>query len=185
MRTDINAPTTAQAAIPASVASLPSGCAAQLDRRAFLRNSATAVAAALVAIGLTPHAGFAAAVHEIVALETADLERSYALPAGDGVWIDAASSVALARVGAALFAFSLECPHRGRQLEWLAGEQRFFCPKHKARFTANGAHDSGRRTTALDRFPLRALQGRVIVSLDQPLSADIDKTAWEAAVLKA
>lgn len=89
----------------------------------------------------------------------------------------------LARVGNVILAFSLEGPHRGKLLEWLPGEQRFFCPKHKARFTANGTRSSGRWTTALDRFALRAAHGRVIVSLDQPLSADTDEAVWAAAAL--
>lgn len=180
MRTDTNAPTTTLAVIPAASA----GCAAHIDRRAFLRHSAGAVAAALLAMGLTPDAAVAAVAQELAAIGTSGVERTYALPARDGVWIDTASSLALARVGSMVLAFSLECPHRGRQLEWLAGEQRFYCPKHKARFDANGAHASGRRTTDLDRFALRVAQGRVIVSLDQPLSVDTDKAAWEAAILR-
>jgi nitrite reductase/ring-hydroxylating ferredoxin subunit len=183
MRTDSNDIRTLPAAPETGGAVPHAGCAAHVDRRAFLRQSATAVAASLVAIGLSPTAGFAEAVHELVAEGAVGVERSYVLPARDGVWVDAGSSLALARVGAVVFAFSLECPHRGRQLEWLPGEQRFYCPKHKARFTANGAHASGRRTTDLDRFAIRVAQGRVIVTLDQPLSADTDKAAWDAAVL--
>ena len=105
------------------------------------------------------------------------------MPARDGVVIDDGRSVGLARVGNVILAFSLECPHRGKLLEWLPGEQRCFCPKHKARSTATGTHSSGRRTTVLDHFALGAAHGRVIVSLDQPLSADTDEAAWDTAAL--
>ena len=82
-----------------------------------------------------------------------------------------------------ILAFSLQCPHRSKLLEWLPGEQRCFCPKHKARFTATCTHSSGHRTTDLDRFALRTAHGRVIVSLDQPLSADTDEAVWDTAAL--
>ncbi len=37
-----------------------------------------------------------------------------------------------------VFAFSLDCPHKGRMLEWVDAENRLYCSKHKAHFGADG-----------------------------------------------
>ena len=159
-------------------------CPRRTDRRAFLRDMSLAVGAALVATGIAPSRAFAAGMGYIDALPSSTpIERSYVLPVGDGAWVDSANRLVLARTGGQLFAFSLECPHKGRMLEWQPGARQFYCPKHKARFAAGGAHVSGRRTTDLDRYALRMQQGRVIVALDRVLSPDADKAAWTAAVL--
>jgi nitrite reductase/ring-hydroxylating ferredoxin subunit len=91
--------------------------------------------------------------------------------------------VILARWQGHLYAFSLRCPHRGTRLEWHASESRVFCPKHKARFRPDGAHDSGRNTRSLDRYGLRLEGGAVVVELDVLHRIDEDPTAWEAAVI--
>ena len=82
-----------------------------------------------------------------------------------------------------VYAFSLACPHRGARLEWHAAERRVFCPEHEARFRPDGAHDSGRRTRALDRHDLRREGNRLIVQLDARRRADQDAAAWEAATV--
>jgi nitrite reductase/ring-hydroxylating ferredoxin subunit len=159
-------------------------CPLVLDRRRFLRDASLAIGAALVAGGLIPNRALADGVREIAALSSGKLERAYALPATDGVWVDAGSRLALVRVGRQVFAFSLECPHRGRVLEWNDAENRFYCPKHKVRFLADGQRASGRQTPDLDRFGLRLEQNRVVVAIDSVFAADANPAAWAGAVLR-
>ena len=157
-------------------------CPRRLDRRGFLRDTGLAIAAALVGMGMTPGDAFAGTVGEITPELATARERVFAIPTADGVWVDDATHVVLARTQGKLFAFSLECPHKGRLLEWREDEGRFFCPKHKARFSPSGANVGGRRTNALDRFALRR-DGNRVISLDTVLSSDGNAAAWAAAVL--
>ncbi len=173
-------PTAAPVAV--ATASAPS-CPRRLDRRTFLRDVSLAVVGSLAVAGLVPGEAFAGPVRELLSTASRGVERTYPVPTSDGVWVDAGSGVALARVGKRLFAFSTECPHRGRTMDWIPGEQRFYCAKHKARFTSDGAHASGRRTTDLDRFALRRTNGGVVVQLDPVLTADSNAAAWAGAVL--
>ena len=82
-----------------------------------------------------------------------------------------AVGVLVVRAHSKLYAFPLECPHRGRLLEWQPGDSQFYCPKHKARFSTDGANIGGRRTSALDRYSLRRDGAKVMVSLDRAFSA--------------
>ena len=156
---------------------------AEVSRRAFLRNAALAAAATMAAIGLAPGTALAEAVHAVVPLGAAGAQRAYRIPAADGVFIDADSEVILVRWQGLGYAFSLACPHRGARLEWHADEGRVFCPKHKARFRPDGAHDSGRRTRNLDRYDIRRQGATLVVALDQVRRADVDPAAWAAAVV--
>jgi len=159
-------------------------CPRLVDRRSFLRDASITVGAALLAGGLVPNQTFANGIASIAALPAGAQERAYALPTADGVWVDADNRVALVRVDRQIFAFSLECPHRGRVLEWTDAENRFYCSKHKARFIANGQHASGRRTPDLDRFALRVQQNRVVVSVDRVLASDTMPAEWARAVVR-
>ncbi len=158
-------------------------CLHALDRRAFLQRAALGAVAALIAGGFAPSTALAEQVAELTPLRRVGAARTYDMPTQDGVFVDTASELAIVRSGGRLFAFSLACPHRGATLQWKAGEQRFYCPKHKARFSTDGAHVSGRATSDLDRFALRRVGSQVSVALDQPLSAKSDSAAWAAAVL--
>jgi nitrite reductase/ring-hydroxylating ferredoxin subunit len=158
-------------------------CLHTLDRRAFLQRAALSTVAALIAGGLVPSLAMAEDVAPLSPRVASAAARSYDIPAQDGVYVDAASELAIARVNGKLLAFSLACPHRGATLQWRAGEGRFDCPKHKARFLTDGAHASGRATSDLDRFALQRVGHQVRVMLDRPLSAKADPVAWDAAVL--
>lgn len=162
---------------------VPHVCGARLDRRAFLHRTGLAIAAAMVATGLTPGEGFASAVSELTPLSRTARTRTYPIPATDGVFVDVPDSVVLARWQGKIYAFSIECPHRGAKLQWHAAEGMIYCPKHKARFSPNGDHVSGRRTGPLDRFALRRAGSTTVIALDQVLTADQDAAAWAAAVL--
>lgn len=161
----------------------PVSCMHTLDRRAFLERAALGVLAALVAGGLAPTVAMAEHVGEVTPLRSAGNARTYAIPAQDGVFIDTANDLALVRSNGRIYAFSISCPHRGAALQWNAGERRFYCPKHKARFTPDGAHASGRATADLDRYALQRSGAQVIVALDQPLEAKSAPAAWAAAVV--
>jgi nitrite reductase/ring-hydroxylating ferredoxin subunit len=99
------------------------------------------------------------------------------------VSIDSANDVILARWQNRVYAFSLRCPHRGTKLEWHADESRVFCPKHKARFRPDGAHDSGRNTRSLDRYDLHLDGSAVVVELDMLHRIDEDPAGWNAAAI--
>ena len=165
---------------------IPSGCQAcphATDRRAFLRHMALAVAGTLAATGLTPSAAFASGARYIAPLAGRANQRRYDLPRADGVSIDSSNEVILARWQGHLYAFSLRCPHRGTTLVWHADESRVFCPKHKARFRPDGAHDSGRSTRSLDRYALHLENGAVVVELDTLYRVDQDPGGWNGAVI--
>jgi nitrite reductase/ring-hydroxylating ferredoxin subunit len=158
-------------------------CAHATDRRAFLRHLALAVAGTLAATGLSPNAAFAGSAQYGAPLAGRGNQRRYDLPRAAGVAIDSSNEVILARWQGHVYAFSLKCPHRGTTLVWHADESRIFCPKHKARFRPDGAHDSGRNTRALDRYGLRLEGGAVVVELDTLYRIDDDPAGWNAAVV--
>jgi nitrite reductase/ring-hydroxylating ferredoxin subunit len=153
-------------------------------RRAFIRDVA-AMAAAALAVGVTasPAAALARVAVEIRPTRTRGLFRTYAIPPADSISVDAGNDLILARWQNRVYAFSLACPHRGTRLEWHPDEQRIFCPKHKARFTPDGAHDTGRQSRDLDRYPITRQGGSVAVDLGAVLRVDTDAKAWAAAVV--
>ncbi|MBX6331453.1 MAG: Rieske (2Fe-2S) protein [Gemmatimonadaceae bacterium] len=159
------------------------GCLLVEDRRTFLAHAALVAAAALASLGAPPRA-FAATARIVAPLGAAGAERSYAIPSEDGVSIDADNEVILARWQGRVYAFSLRCPHRGARLQWRASEGRVVCPRHKARFRPDGAHDSGRSSRDLDRFDLRRQGSSVVVNLAALRRADRDAAAWQAAVIR-
>lgn len=158
--------------------------AARASRRVFLRDVGAMVATLLAAGAVTsPAAALAGAVSETRASRANGMLRTYALPSTDSIAIDAGNEVILARWQNHVYAFSLKCPHRGARLEWHEDEDRIFCPKHKARFLADGSHDSGRRSRDLDRYGLSRQSDSVVVDLSSVLRADTDADAWRAAVI--
>lgn len=160
------------------------GCPIVHSRRAFLRDAAAAAAAAIAVVSIaTPAVAFAESVREVAPMAARRLERTYVIPATDGVSVDVPNSVILARWENHLYAFSLKCPHKGARLEWRAAEQRVFCPKHKARFLADGSHVSGRGSRDLDRYPLRRTAGGVVVDLARAYRQDREPDAWQGARL--
>ena len=152
------------------------------DRRTFLRTAALGAIGALAAGTLSPR--IAEAIATIRPLGAAALERVYALPPEGSVSIDEDNEVILVRWQNRAYAFSSRCPHRGGRLQWRANEDRVYCPKHKARFTRDGAHASGRNTRALDRYDLRVRGGSIVVDLESLHRADRDPQGWAAAVVQ-
>jgi nitrite reductase/ring-hydroxylating ferredoxin subunit len=158
-------------------------CPHATDRRTFLRHMALAVAGSLAVSGLASSDALAGSVRYVAPLAVAGAQRRYELPRADGVAVDGDNEVILARWQGHVYAFSLRCTHRGTTLVWHADESRVFCPKHKARFRPDGAHDSGRNTRALDRYGLRLEGGAVVVELDALYRVDEDPAGWTAAAI--
>jgi nitrite reductase/ring-hydroxylating ferredoxin subunit len=163
------------------------GCPAMTSRRAFLRDAAVAAAGAVAAVSIArPARAFAATVSEIAPTSAPGaelLERSYAMPATDSVSVDVGNDVILARWQNRVYAFSLKCPHKGARLEWRDSERRVYCPKHKARFLADGSHVSGRGSRDLDRYAIRRATDGIVVDLRRRYRADTDGEAWARAVV--
>ena len=157
------------------------------SRRAFLRDIGLAVGAVLAAGAIGPTLALAESVSEIAPSRSGaggGRTRTYAVPAGNSISVDAGNDVILARWDNRVYAFSLRCPHRGTRLEWLDDERRVYCPKHKARFRPDGSHESGRRTRDLDRYSIsRQGQSSIAVDLSALHRANEEPEAWESAVV--
>lgn len=155
---------------------------ATASRRAFLRDVGAMVATLFAAgAAASPAGALVNAVSETRATSARGLLRTYALPPTDSISVDVDNDLILARWQNRVHAFSLKCPHRGTRLEWLENEKRIFCPKHKARFMADGSHVSGRGSRDLDRYGLTRQGSSVVVDLGIVLRADTDANAWSAA----
>jgi nitrite reductase/ring-hydroxylating ferredoxin subunit len=152
-----------------------------VDRRAFLRATALGVLGALAGEAAFPE--LARSLGIATATRAGRAELRYTLPAGDRVDVDETNEVILVRWQGRAYAFSAKCPHRGARLEWHAAESRVYCPKHKARFRADGAHDSGRASRDLDRYDIRREGSSLVIRLDALHRADTDPAGWAAAVV--
>jgi nitrite reductase/ring-hydroxylating ferredoxin subunit len=95
--------------------------------------------------------------------------------------VDEENDVIIARSEGRVHAFSLKCPHKGARLQWRENEGKIFCPKHKARFLANGDHVSGRGSRDLDRYGVRLERGELVVDLDNIYREDRSPSEWQAA----
>jgi nitrite reductase/ring-hydroxylating ferredoxin subunit len=110
-------------------------------------------------------------------------ERSYALPAEDGVNIDQDNDVILVRNANRVYAFALSCPHENTALRWRRQDQRFQCPRHESKYQPDGAFLSGRATRNMDRFAIRRDGQKVVVNLAQLFRSDRQKPEWDAAAV--
>jgi Rieske Fe-S protein len=153
------------------------------DRRDFLLEALRAGAAALAAIGLAPAGADAMPLRWISALAAQGAERTYPVPATDGVQIDKANEVILARSGKSVYAFALACPHQNTALRWDAGANRFQCPKHKSRYRPDGTFIEGRATRGMDRYAIRLAGNAVAVDVDKLYQENTDLAQWQQAVV--
>lgn len=108
-------------------------------------------------------------------------EKSYPIPATDGVSIDKDESVIVARYAGKVYAFSLACPHQNTALRWDKGNNRFQCPKHRSRYQPDGVFIEGRATRGLDRFAVKRSGSTLIVNLDLLYQEDKNPAEWAAA----
>ena len=158
------------------------GCAAT-GRRDFLLDALRAGAVALAAIGLAPGGASAMPPRLITALSSRVSEKSYAIPAVDGVQIDKENDVIVARVGKQVYAFSLACPHQNTVLKWEADDNRFQCPKHKSRYRPDGTYIEGRATRSMDRYAVRLTGNTILVDVDKVYQEDTEKGLWQQAIV--
>lgn len=110
-------------------------------------------------------------------------DKSYAIPAANGVVIDKKESVIIARFDSKVFAFSLACPHQNTALRWDAKAVRFQCPKHKSRYKPDGVFIDGRATRGLDRFAVKRDGDNVMVNLDALYEEDRN-AEWKSAFVQ-
>jgi Rieske Fe-S protein len=151
-----------------------------VERRDFLRD---AISRVLLAAGaLTLGSSRASALTVAFARGTGSrTDKTYSLPAVDGVVIDKDESVIIARFDGRAYAFSLACPHQNTAIRWQAKNRRFQCPKHKSRYRPDGAFIEGRATRGLDRFEVRRDGDNLIVNLDAMYREDKHPAQWASA----
>jgi nitrite reductase/ring-hydroxylating ferredoxin subunit len=152
-------------------------CEAQ-GRRDFLVDALRAGALALAAIGMAPDVSNAMPLRWIAAVASSHSQKSYAVPAADGVQIDKEAEVILSRVGKQVYAFALSCPHQNTALRWEAGDNLFQCPKHKSRYRPDGTFIEGRATRSMDRYAVKLAQNTLVVDVDKVYQEDMDKALW-------
>jgi Rieske Fe-S protein len=149
-----------------------------IDRRSFLKTAGLLSASATVAF-----AGVANALPAITGTRVGADEKSYPIPATDGVQIDRDLDVILSRSQGKMYAFNLACPHQNTAIKWDGGKGRFQCPKHKSVYTPDGIFVEGRATRGLDRFTVRRDGNSIIVNLDSLLQEDEDAEKWKTAFI--
>jgi Rieske Fe-S protein len=154
------------------------------NRRDFLLDALRAGAAALAAIGMSPSGADAMPLRWINAIAAAGAERTYPVPAADGVQIDKDNEVILARTGKSVYAFALACPHQNTALKWDEGNNRFQCPKHKSKYRPDGTFIEGRATRGMDRYTVKREGNGIAVDLGTIHEEDSDPSGWAAAVVK-
>jgi len=152
-------------------------------RRDFIRDAVIAAAMAVGAMGAFTRRASALPVRFATG-SGSRTDKTYQMPASDGVTIDKAESVIVARFESKVFAFSLACPHQNTALRWDKGAGRFQCPKHKSRYKPDGAFIDGRATRGLDRFAVRREGDQLMVNLDALYEEDKQVADWKAAFIQ-
>jgi nitrite reductase/ring-hydroxylating ferredoxin subunit len=153
------------------------------ERRAFLHDAASAVAAALVLLGARRADALVRPLAFGAALSARGEIVRYALPAADGATIDREHDVILTRWQGRVYAFSLACPHRNTALRWLAADARFQCPKHESKYRPDGSFIEGRATRGMDRFAITRDGDAVVVDLAVLYRETDDRARWAAAAV--
>ena len=151
-----------------------------MDRRGFLRTAAFLTAGAGVALGSSREA---LALPVVIGKRLSAEEKSFPIPAADGVQIDKDLDLILSRAQGKVFAFSLACPHQNTAIKWEADNHRFQCPKHHSIYTPEGVFVEGRATRGLDRFVVRKDGNSIVVNLDLLMQEDEDGDKWKTAFL--
>lgn len=147
-------------------------CPCAVSRRSFLTAGTCAVTALLAGV-----------TGEAVALHIEAQERTYPIPATDGVTIDRDAQVILVRVEHQVFAFNLSCPHQNAAVRWNNRGRQFQCSRHDSRYSPDGTHTAGRATRNMDRFPIKKAGANVVVDVSHIVKSDEDPTGWKAAAV--
>ena len=157
------------------------GCPIDPGRRAFLRDAAASVVAALALLGAPAALAAAAPLSFTAASRSSGQMRTYPIPSADGASIDRDAEVILVRWQGWVYAFNLACPHKKTALRWYGEDGRFQCPKHKSRYRPDGSFIEGKATRGMDRFSVRREGSSVVVDLDAMHRQDEDPAGWAAA----
>ena len=152
-------------------------------RREFIRDAVVAATLAMGALGTLSQRAAALPVRFMTG-SGGRADKTYSVPASDGVAIDKAESVIVARFENKVYAFSLACPHQNTALRWEASVGRFQCPKHRSRYKADGVFNDGRATRGLDRFAVRREGGQLMINLDALYEEDKQVAEWKAAFVQ-
>ena len=155
------------------------GAECLVGRRAFVRDAMTA--AAMLA-GISTFGPFR--IVEAMEARVAGGAVKYAIPAADGVSIDAKNEVILCRSNGLVFAFALSCPHQNTALRALPGTKGFQCPRHKSRYKPDGTFIDGKATRNMDRLPISRDGDSVVVDPDTYFQSDEQPDKWIAAQVK-
>ena len=124
-------------------------------------------------------------VVEIDGVEVGPSQKSFPLPAADGVNIDKATGVILVRYQGKVMAFNLACPHENTALRWKQATGKFECSKHNSRYTPEGKFIDGRATRNMDRLAITRDGANVVVDLSKMIKSDEKPQDWAAAVITA
>ena len=65
--------------------------------------------------------------------------------------------------------------------KWDAGDNQFFCTKHKSRYRADGTFIEGRATRDMDRLPIRKDGSALVVDIDGLIQQDEHQKEWTSA----
>jgi len=152
-------------------------------RRQFLGQVSTAAITAALASEFALSSAAALPVTEATGASSQADERTYPLPAADGVTIDRDAQIILVRHQNRVFAFGLACPHENTALRWRQQDSRFQCPRHESKYQPDGTFISGRATRNMDRFAVRHEGDSVVVDLKQWFRSDQQAAQWNAAAL--
>lgn len=151
------------------------------SRRQFLQTGGC-FALALAAAGVISRDLLAQPIATITGTSSGQ-ERTYPIPAADGVSIDRVEQVILVRSQNHAFAFNLSCPHQNAAVRWVENTHRFECTKHDSKYQPDGVYTSGRATRNMDRLAIRRDGGSLIVNLDRLIKSDEDAAGWAAATV--
>jgi len=148
------------------------------SRREFIQ-TVGCLSGALAALGIP--LDLLAAPVAIIDSDQTGVEKTYPIPAVDGVSIDRTAQVILVRSSGHVFAFALSCPHQNAAVKWVPQHNQFECTKHDSHYTADGTHVSGRATRNMDRMPIHKDGDVVRVDTAHVFQSDKDSAGWNAA----
>jgi cytochrome b6-f complex iron-sulfur subunit len=64
------------------------------------------------------------------------------------------------------------CTHLGCTVPWVKGEKQFHCPCHGSLFNTKGEVIGGPAPRALDLFPIKLIDGNLVVNTGEPIARE-------------
>src|SRR5437762_7973416 len=102
------------------------------SRREFLQ-SAGCFGMSVALLGLASTEASALPVSLMEGTQTGN-GRRYPIPPTDGVNVDRAAQLIVARFNSHVYVFALSCPHQNNAVKWLPKDHRFQCTKHDSQY---------------------------------------------------